>query len=169
LELALVNELSEAITGKRLFREDYEEDRRPKELTWILVPTYRNFAEFVQALQKIVPDNVDLNFFDSAFRKKHETRTISLLENWLEDNFPKSRSALQESVRALRDLRGVRSKDSHKYVEDVYDPDFTRQQHELIRDVFASVRTIRGVLQTHRAASGVSTDRRLLEDEIRFF
>jgi len=62
-EQRILNELSIKITGKQLFNRTFEEEKRPKEFTFFLIPTLENYNSFVSLLDKMISENINKKFF----------------------------------------------------------------------------------------------------------
>jgi hypothetical protein len=51
-----------------LFRETFDEEKRPLEFATMLRPTRRQYLEFAQVLDKMLSDNVNRDFFKGDIR-----------------------------------------------------------------------------------------------------
>lgn len=92
-EIKLINQLTTGIFGEALFRTEHNEER-PLGLTLFLRPTLRNFNIFVLAMDKILSDNINQEFFKGQVALEFETErpdgkvvvarkgTLTLLEDW---------------------------------------------------------------------------------------
>ncbi len=62
-EMQLINKLTDEIYGQVLFRETYSDDRRPPGFTPFFRPTLKNFSDFVLAMDKLLSENLNHDFF----------------------------------------------------------------------------------------------------------
>lgn len=160
-ELYHINQMSLKIGKPKLFRNDFKENR-PKEFAIFLRPTLKNYNDFVHALDKMLSDNLNKDFFkgdvtleDEIEREdgKIEIRkrgTIALLEEWFNSNFitpdPEPKKML---FKTIRKVRKERQKPAHAIQEDVFDNKFFLMQDNLIKDAYSAVRIIRLMLANH--------------------
>ena len=62
-EMNAVIDLTKQIFGKPLFREKLSLDNPPKELTFFFLPTKKNYNAFVLALDQMISENINQDFF----------------------------------------------------------------------------------------------------------
>jgi hypothetical protein len=139
-----INKLSHLIGKPSLFRKTFEEER-PKEFIPILLPTRKNFNEFIHVLDKMLSENINRDFFEGDIPLKHHVKhddgtieverlgTLRLLEEWLSAMY---RTADGEDVSAevvapLKKVRRLRQKPAHKLQEDEYDLTYPECQDKI--------------------------------------
>lgn len=180
-EIKLINELSKGVFGKPLFRSVPDEER-PAELTPFLRPTLRNFNDFVLAMDKLLSENIDHDFFDGQIVLEKETirpdgkviverkGTLALLEQWLRTSigWEDTEKAVRVIVEPLRRIRRLRRGPAHKLEKDKFSQDYDTQQHEIVRDSYISLMSLREALNTHPAAPKIKVPRWIAEGKIAF-
>lgn len=165
-ELRTVNRMCEAIGWKPLFKRTY--NARPAGLGFLLRPTRKELNDFVLLLDKLLSDNINVNFFPSTISREtetvrpdgkvvvHQRGTIAMLEEWLNtavrlpDPGPKD-----EMLEEIRDIRKLRQKPAHAVDGDAYDPELFKEQRRLFLNGYDVVRTLRLLLANHRRAKHV--------------
>jgi len=164
-EIRLIRALTEAIWGHSLFREVSEENV-PIGLTSFLRPTTENFNRFVMALDKLLADSIDVNFFKNKAPLETETLradgkivvqkkgTLTLLEEWLLKEIIWSDTATFRKViiRPLREVRRARQTPAHAFTKDNFSVDHHTNRKRLLWDVFNSLSNIRGTFAKHPRA-----------------
>jgi hypothetical protein len=161
-ELQEINEMSVLMGRKPLFRQDFKDGRRPPEFGFLIRPTLAEFNSFALLLDKLMSDNINLDFFgDEVSRETLEERpdgvkvakpkgSITILSEWLEkvvrlkDSEPKDKM-----LATFRKVRKLRQKPAHAVAENVFDQQYFRDQRQLIIDAYAAVRTIRLLFANH--------------------
>lgn len=161
-EVRVINRMCELIGWPPLFKHVFQ---RPKELGFLLRPTRRELNDFILLLDKMLSDNINVDFFpESIPRTSESTRgdgkivvqqrgTISLLEEWLNtavrmpDPGPKD-----DMLRELREIRKLRQKPAHAIDDDAYDPELFKEQRRLFLNAYDVVRTLRLLLSNHPKA-----------------
>ena len=67
--LAHINTMCEAAGWKPLFKHDFRDDARPKNLGFLIRPTAHEFDAFVQALDKVLSQNIDSELFPASISR----------------------------------------------------------------------------------------------------
>lgn len=160
-ELYHINQMALIIGKPNLFRNNYKESR-PKEFAIFLRPTLKNYNTFVHALDKMLSENLNKDFFRGDIPLEFETEredgkieirqrgTIALLEEWMKMNFiPRDPKPMLEIFSTLKKVRKERQKPAHAIQEDIFDSKFYKLQDDLINDAYRAVRTIRLLFSNH--------------------
>jgi hypothetical protein len=162
LEVSVIACMSVDMGRTALFRGVPE---RPREFSFLLRPTQRDFNEFVQLLDKMMSDNIDLDFFRNEVSLEREETlkdgrirvipkgSIQVMEEWFRAKFkPKDDpSVFEDTFAAFREVRKLRSKPAHAVDDNVFDQAFFGRQRELMIRSYAAIRTIRQMLSNHSA------------------
>jgi len=161
-ELHQINEMCRQIGWPPLFNNDYREKKKPKEFCFMLRPTSRKYNEFVEMLDKMLSQNLNIDFFRREIPIEYEeTRkdgkisvkmkgTIQLLDEFLKSKFiTRERKDIEEMIATFKEVRRLRRDSAHRINEDVYDPEFYSKQRYLITRAYAGVRLIRLMLANH--------------------
>lgn len=176
-ELFHINQMCRLIGVPDLFRRDYSPQTRsenddspldePKGFGLLMVPTKKNFLEFAQVLDKIIAENLNLDFFAAqhlGLEEKTTRRdgdvvvtkkgTLRLLEEWLNKYIRiEGQNGSTIIVAPLKEVRKLRQSPAHKFVDDEFSIQYQDKKQKLIADVYRSVSNIRRFFQTHPKAS----------------
>ena len=164
-ELHHINGICSLIGKPPLFRKTFEGDERPREFTFLIRPTLKEFNNFILLLDKMMSDNINKDFFDGDIPLKEEVplggnkvevrpiSTIRLLETWLSERFaPDDPQLLPETLKAFREVRKLRQNPAHSVEEDRFDQKYFHQQREIIIRAYTAVRMLRLMLMNHPSA-----------------
>jgi hypothetical protein len=167
LEQVAINRMSLAMGRPELFRVTYE-NGRPDGYHVFFQPTTRNFQAFVLELDKLLSQNLDVDFFleevpltEVIRRRNGEERlvdrgTITILEDWLRSHFRTGdESAIPSVIEGLREVRRLRQRPAHAVDDDRYDPNYWKQQDEVVQRAYISMRTLRLILANYPGAESV--------------
>jgi hypothetical protein len=104
LEIQAVNDLSAAMGRAPFFRQDFREDGRPPHFGRILRPTAHELQEFVLTLDRMLSDNMKLDFYGTDVPREREIvrpdgrievqrkGSIQILSDWLRMHLSTARS-----------------------------------------------------------------------------
>ena len=167
-EQRIINEMSLAMDRETLFLRQINPDNKPREFSFLIRPTLKEFNEFVHLLDKLLSDNINSSFFKSdvpleeEFERpdgKVEVRrkgTLRLLEEWLRPRFSLEDSApIDEMFSTFRKIRKMRQKPAHKIDENEFDQEYFRVQRKLIIEACKAVNILRQIFALHPAAAKV--------------
>lgn len=169
-EFQEINKIAEIIGRPVLFRNDYSEDKWPKELGFLIRPTYREFNHFIESLDKVLSDNINKEFFCHEVSYEYEEErtsdgkvivkdkgTLNILAEWLEKNYSCNELNYIESIISpLKKVRKMRSKSAHANLTDSFNQKYLQEQREIISKVYRAVHSLRLILATHPAAINYS-------------
>ncbi|WP_432815870.1 hypothetical protein [Sphingorhabdus sp.] len=181
-EMRLVNEMTKAVFGKKLFRHEMT-DELPFDLSAFLVPSSENFGTFIHSWDKLLSDNLNKEFFKgrvgSNFEQTlpdgrvsvHPKGTITLLQEWLEKVITGNGKAkiIDAIVSPIRKIRQLRQEPAHKFQENQFSLEFHRRRREVLEDVLGSLSCCRVVLARHRKARGIDVPDWLDSEKIHVF
>lgn len=178
-EQRTLNELSNMIFGKKLFKKDFDSDNRPREFTYFFVPTSKNYHAFVLLLDKMVSENFNKKFFKGSIElveireletgetEKINKGTIRLFEEWLLSHYNiKQQEYIKQIFDSFKQVRRERQSPAHRIQENTYDKKFNEKQIELMRKVYYSMRAFRQMFQQHPKASNFKSPKWIDEGEI---
>lgn len=165
-EQSEINKLARLIGKQRLFKQTFDEDRRPREFIPMLRPTRRNLGQFVHTLDKMLSDNMDREFFrgdvpleDRVARpdgsvERTQLNSLTLLERWLSSRYRTADGddASGEVLAPFREVRKRRQPEAHALSQDEYDPALPREQDDLLGRVTLGLTKLRLILSSHPAA-----------------
>jgi hypothetical protein len=181
-EHRILNEMSQLITGKSLFRETFEGDKRPKEFTFFMTPTLRHYENFISLLDKMISDNLNKDFFKGTV-EEYETAKISddvverkpkgtlrLLDEWLRANYRlRDESVYEKLIASFKEVRKERQKPAHRISDNYYDRDFFNKQMDLLEKVHESLANLRFIFQQHPLGASVKIPKWIAKGEIKNF
>lgn len=181
-ELTCLNEISNKIFSKSLFRENFDAANRPKEFTFFFTPTLKNYNDFVHLLDKMLSDNINNDFFkgklelydiiklEDGLVERKPKGTLRLLEEWLCGIFKTDNNdELKDIFKSLKKIRRERQNPAHKISENAYDKKYTDLQKSLISEAYSSIRALRFIFQQHPSAKNFEIPDWLENGEIKTF
>jgi hypothetical protein len=163
-ELYIINRMAKAMGRPPLFKNDYGEygENRPKDFTFLIRPTLREFNNFVQLLDKMLSENINKDFFQEEVPYENEIPredgkirvqtkgTLQILDDWVrkflitDDCQP-----WMKSIATVRKIRKMRQRPAHAVDEDRFDQKYFKEQRELIIEAYSAVRALRLMLANH--------------------
>lgn len=158
-----INRMCKVIGKPSLFKNkgDYCAYKRPRYFGFLIRPTLKEFSDFVHLLDKLISDNINLNFFKSdiittevVIKEDGTTLTLSkptilLLEEWMQRiTFPDTEPK-DEMLKIFRRIRRMRQRPAHSMDDDKFNQQYFTQQRALIIDAYKAVRTLRLILANH--------------------
>ena len=170
-ELKVINAMCHSIDLPPLFRKEYS--REGQDLIGyriILIPSLRNYYEFISALEKIVVNNLNYDTFQKTAqhitpieRKKDDGSlkgSIEMLEEWFSINYFSSNPKGYESFKkyisgTFRKIRSIRQTPAHQLYDNKHDKTVYRQQNELIEEAYCAVKDLRMMFSKHPLAKSV--------------
>lgn len=181
-EQRVINELCIEIFEIPLFNRSFEEEKRPKEFTFFLIPTSENYNQFVSLLDKMISDNINKSFFkgkvelfeqqtgaDGIIVKK-DKGTLRLLEEWLSKVYKTSDlSPIDDVFKPFKKIRRERQTPAHKINENVYSKDYSVKQKDLIKEAYYSMQSLRLIFQAHKKSKSVNIPTWLDNGDIKIF
>lgn len=156
-EMTFINRMAASMGRGRLFKSDLN-DSRPPEFCFLYRPTLRDFDAFVQILDKMLSDNIDVAFFRGEVeRETREVRasgevlvrpkgSITILQEWIGRHFRSKDPSVPDLFETLREVRKLRSHPSHKIRDNVHDESLFDQQRDLVIRVYHALQTLRLIL-----------------------
>lgn len=156
-EITLINRMATAMGRGPLFKDDFAETR-PVEFTFLLRPTKKEFDAFAQALDKMLSENIEPDFFcgdverERRERRKngevvvHRKGTITMLKEWVTQHFRSKDPSVPDLFATLKHVRNLRSAPAHEVRSDSFDETLFQTQRELIIRVYKAVQTLRLIL-----------------------
>ncbi len=62
-ELHHINEMCKLMSHPALFKDDFKDNNKPRELCFLIRPTLKQFNEFILLLDKMISENINRAFF----------------------------------------------------------------------------------------------------------
>lgn len=161
LEMETINAMCKAINIPAMFKKTYsvDEDSRPIGYTTILLPTKKNFYDFINVLEKLIINNLDSKTFTSesfAIRQVNgfcddgkEKGTLVLLSEWLYENTSPKDIIDECIILPLKFIRKARQHPAHELDVDEYNLDYYTKQTDIIKTAYIAIAAIRLRLSKH--------------------
>lgn len=166
-EMIVINKQCECMGIPKLFNKTYgtHYSKMPEGYRNILLPTLKNYHDFVLVLEKMVVHNLSYKTFqkravnvkkiDRCDEDGKEKGSLSMLEEWLIINNRTGQGISEIIIKPLKYIRKIRQTPAHKLISNEYDISLYDKQHELISNTYQSIRAIRLLFSTHPFAKQV--------------
>lgn len=162
-EQTIINRMCECIGIHHIFSKTWNihNYERPEGYRLILIPTWKNYYDFVNVLEKIVANNISSKAFTAhqnktkAIISEENEGTISLLGRWLKENGRNAEAVDESIVGPLKTIRNTRQTPAHKFVENKYDKSVYEQQNHIVEKAYEATSCLRIMLGTHPLAQNV--------------
>ncbi|MGY6523513.1 MAG: hypothetical protein ACXIUD_17410 [Mongoliitalea sp.] len=164
-EQKCINDLTELIFTKPLFRKSFEKENRPKEFTFFFTPTLKNYNDFILLLDKMISENINKDFFEgkvdffefkeleNGLVERQSKGTLQLFEEWLTSVFNvKGDGTVSELFKPLRKIRKERQSPAHRINENQYDRQLIEKQKIIMDDIYSVFRNLRNIFHQHPKA-----------------
>lgn len=167
-ELKAINDITMDAYGKKLFKADYWDDKRPKELGFLIRPTAKEFEAFVHILDKLISENIDKKFFkglvdpdieetrkDGKIIVRQKGSLLMLDEHiheWFRPREGDDAKLIDEMFETFKEIRRLRTKPAHTIQADEFDMKYFKEQRELLIRAYQAIRFLRLILQNHPKA-----------------
>ena len=160
-ELRIINEFSKLMGRSMFFNQTFEENK-PREFSFLIRPTLKEFNVFVHLLDKMISENINRNFFGNEIpyeteRVRHDGKvivepkgTITLLKEWLNLKVRfKDPKPADEMITTFRKIRTMRMKPAHHVDDCVFKQEYFKEQRKLIIEAYTAVRALRLIFANH--------------------
>ncbi|MCK4846228.1 MAG: AAA family ATPase [Deltaproteobacteria bacterium] len=155
-ELRIINDMAKCMGRPPFFRKDFRDIDKPKEFAFLLRPTLKEYNDFILLLDKLISDNIKIEFFNKEVSIEYEEirkdgkvvlrhkGSLRILEEWIETwTIFEGKDELRQMFEVLRKVRRARMNPAHEIDENVFDQQYYKKQRELMKDVYIAVKTIR--------------------------
>lgn len=181
-EQKCINDLTELIFSKPLFRKSFENSNRPKEFTFFFTPTLKNYNDFILLLDKMVSENINKDFFEGKvelfqFKKlenglveRQMKGTLQMLEEWLTLVFNvKGDRSISELFKPLKKIRRERQNPAHRISENQFDKHLIKKQIKIMNELYFVFRNLRNMFHQNPKARNFEVPNWLEEGDIKSF
>lgn len=174
-EMCVINELCAAIGLPNLFRHTYGSHYtdRPDGYSTLLLPTQRNYYDFVLVLEKLLVHNINIKTFlvDCGVIKAVERKdddgkdkgSLVLLKEWLQKNVRANYDMEQDIMNPLKDIRKIRQVPAHELFNNAFSTDLYEKQKELVEKLYETIYALRKLFMGHPATKDVEIPEHLLD------
>lgn len=176
-EMKVINEQCEHMGIPKLFNKTFgtHYSQMPEGFRNILLPTLKNYYDFVLVLEKIVVHNVSYKTFQKdtlyihGVNRKDESGkdkgSLTMFEEWLSKNIRTKENLSELIVKPLKNIRNIRQKPAHELTSNEYDVTLYQKQFDLMNDTYTAIRAIRLFFANHPLAKDVKVSEQLVSGE----
>ena len=178
-EINVINDMCEAIGIPHMFNHTFSTDYygMPEGYRNILLPTRKNYHDFVLVLEKMLVHNISYKAFVSKGKntksierydeKNNEKGTLLMLQEWLCNNTTVPGDNIQNIIIApLKQIRKIRQAPAHELSPNEYDIGYYTQQFELINSAYYALDGIRMLLAKNPATKDVNIPQYLIDGTV---
>lgn len=161
-EMTIINKICETIGIPQLFNHTYGTHftEMPEGFRNILLPTKKNYYDFILVLEKLLVHNISYKTFThKGFNVKTISRkdnagndkgSLQMLLEWLCINTTADKDKIQEFIIApLKTIRKIRQTPAHEFSPNDYDIDYYQKQFDLVNSAYSSIKCLRELLHSH--------------------
>lgn len=177
-ELNTLYELSQVAFGTSLFLSTFDEGA----ISFLFLPTSKNYYEFTLKLDKMISDNLNRNFFKTFTMEMYSYKekdgvvekinkgTIQLFETWLKQYYQTTDTkGLDDIFKSFKKVRRERQIPAHKTIDNTFSKEYAKKQDLLMREVYYAMSSLRHIFQLHPKAKDVKIPKWLDEGSIKIF
>jgi len=173
-EMKVINEQCEHMKIPKLFNKTFgtHYSEMPEGYRSILLPTLKNFNDFVLVLEKIVVHNISYDTFqkDTTYTRSVERKdksdnfkgSLVMLEEWLIKNVKTTENITDIIIKPLRNIRSIRQQPAHELVSNQYDITLYKKQIDLMNETYSAINAIRVLFSHHPLAKDVKVPEYLI-------
>lgn len=166
-EMEIINQQCAAIGLPPLFNHVYRtsHNERPDGYGNILLPTLKNYYDFVLVMEKLLVHNISIKTFQKdvgvirAIDRKNEDGTdkgsLVMFKEWIDKNVHASFDIDAVIIAPLKKIRKIRQSPAHELYSNEYDVDVYERQKELVDESYEALRAIRSLFMGHPLAKAV--------------
>jgi hypothetical protein len=166
-EMKVINDQCDHIGIPKLFNKTFgtHYSQMPEGFRNILLPTLKNYYEFILVLEKIVVHNIsyktfqkDAPYIRSVTRQDESGKdkgSLTMFEEWLCKNIRTQENLTEIIIKPLRNIRSIRQKPAHELTSNEYDVRLYQKQIDLMEETYTAIRAIRLFFANHPLAKDV--------------
>lgn len=170
-EIRKINKIFETKKYEKLFENEFQ-NKLPEQYNLILLPTKKEYYEFISSFDKIIYDNCNKIFFKTKIDKNWKTIKkmgfLNLLEEWLKKIGIENKKIIK--IKDLIDtVRQERNIYSHEHYENNYDENYYTKQVEMLINIYDALKLLINVLITYFNINEPKLEKWFVEDKIRTY
>ncbi len=174
-EMKVINAQCNAMELPKLFIRTYgiNYGEKPEGYRSILLPTLKNYYDFVLVMEKLVVHNISLKIFqkDSLYIAKIERKddngkdkgNIAMLQEWLKSNVEAEFGIDEVIIEPIKYIRKIRQVPAHELTNNEYNLEVFEMQKELMINTYSAIRAIRILFAGHPLTKDAKIPKHLLE------
>mgnify|MGYP005881455557 FL=1 len=176
-EMKVINDLCSAIGIPGLFNHIYGTfyDEKPDGYSNILLPTLKNYYEFVLVIEKLIVHNISVKTFtknasmvqaiDRKTDEGFDKGSLAMFEEWIYINVKAEFNINDKIIKPLKNIRKIRQIPAHELYDNVYDISIYEKQKKLMENIYIALKAIRHLFMGHPLAKIVEIPKYLLEEK----
>ena len=176
-EMKVINDLCSAIGIPGLFNHIYGTfyDEKPDGYSNILLPTLKNYYEFVLVIEKLIVHNISVKTFtknasmvqaiDRKTDEGFDKGSLAMFEEWIYINVKAEFNINDKIIKPLKNIRKIRQIPAHELHDNVYDISIYEKQKKLMENIYIALKAIRHLFMGHPLAKIVKIPKYLLEEK----
>lgn len=181
-EQKCINDLTELIFSKPLFRKSFEDENRPKEFTFFFMPTLKNYNDFILLLDKMISENINKDFFEGKVEffefkelenglvERRTKGTLQIFEEWLNSTLnTQGNQAISELFKPLRKIRKERQNPAHRINENQFDRQLIENQKNIMDEIYLVFRNLRNIFYQYPEAKSFEIPEWLENGKVKSF
>jgi len=173
-EMKVINEQCEHMGIPKLFNKTFgtHYSEMPEGFRNILLPTLKNYYDFVLVLEKIIVHNISYKTFqkdaphigsiDRKDKSGKDKGSLVMFEEWLSKNIRTQENLTDLIIKPLKNIRNIRQKPAHELTSNEYDVTLYQKQFNLMNDTYTAIRAIRLFFANHPLAKDVKVPEHLV-------
>ncbi|SDE93545.1 AAA family ATPase [Sporomusa acidovorans] len=173
-EIKVINEQCEHMGIPKLFNKTFgtHYSEMPEGFRNILLPTLKNYYDFVLVFEKIIVHNISYKTFQKdtlhiqGIDRKDELGkdkgSLVMLEEWLGKNIRTQENITDLIIKPLKTIRNIRQKPAHELTSNQYDVTLYQKQFDLMNDTYTAIRAIRLFFANHPLTKDVKVPEHLV-------
>ncbi len=174
-EMIIINKQCDAMEIPKLFSHTYGTSYTdmPEGYRNILLPTLKNYYDFVLVLEKLVVHNISIKTFQKDTlsikgisrkdSKGNDKGSIAMLAEWLKNNTKTNFDIDEVIIKPIKFIRKIRQVPAHELTSNVYNIDVFEKQKKLMMDTYGAIRIIRILFMRHPLTKDIEVPNDLLE------
>lgn len=174
-EMRVINDMCIAIGLPRLFRDTYGTyyTERPDGYNTLLLPTKKNYYDFVSVLEKLLVHNINIKVFlkdcgiiKSIERKDDDSNpkgSLVMLKEWMLKNVRADYDMEEVIINPLKNIRKIRQVPAHELYNNEFDVNLYDEQKTLVEDIYEAIYALRRLFMGHPLATSVKIPEALLK------
>jgi hypothetical protein len=178
-EMKIINSMAQAMRRPPFFKSIFGEREKPREFSFLIRPTLKELNDFVLLLDKIVSDNISLDFFQNEVPYEHESMRqdgkvvvqqkgrLTILDEWIHSKYKTNDwEPITEMLRTFRDIRKKRQRPAHALDQNTFDQKYFHEQRQVIIRAYKAIQTLRLMLGKHPLARVVEINSLVRDGEV---
>lgn len=173
-EMIVINKQCDNMGIPKLFNKTFGThfSKMPEGYRNILLPTLKNYYDFVLVLEKLVVHNLSYKTFQKSApyiaaitrydESGKEKGSLMMFEEWLRKNIRTKENLTEIIIKPLRKIRSIRQKPAHELTSNRYDIYLYQKQIDLMNDTYSAIRAIRLFFANHPLAEDVQVPEYLI-------